>query len=99
MPRPNLAALEKRLEALEHGVDGGGPCLVAWLPRNDRNEHAGWECMAGNGLSEIVWRAEGESDADLDARAQQTIKRLRDEGGAAEPTCYAFGVDSQGISL
>ncbi|MEA3250549.1 MAG: hypothetical protein U9Q35_03060 [Pseudomonadota bacterium] len=95
MPRPNLAALEKRLDDLERRID----YVVMWLPRNDKSEHAGWECLPGNGLSEIVWRAEGESDADLDARAQQAIKRLRDESGAAGPVCYAFGVNAQGVSL
>lgn len=95
MPRPNLAALEKRLDELERRIDGG-PYIVMWLPKD---EQAGWQCMPGNGREEIVWRADGESDADLKARAQQTIKRLRGEGGAAGPVCYAFGVNSQGVSL
>ena len=98
MARHNLASIEKRLEALERRA-GGGPHLIAWVPRNDEGKHAGWECAAGNGLIEVVWRAEGESDADSDARARQTIKRLRDEGGAAGPVSYAFGVDAQGVSL
>lgn len=98
MTRPNLAALEKRLEELERRVDGG-PYIVLFMPRADDGSHAGYECMPSNGLSEIVWRADGESEDDLKVRAKATIKRLRDEGGAAGPVCYAFGVNSQGVSL
>ncbi len=98
MPRSSLADLEKRVAALEHRSNGG-PLLIVFVPRSDDGSHAGYECLAGNGLAEIVWRAEGESEDEVRDRARATIQRLRREGGAAGAVAYAFGVNSQGVSL
>ncbi len=98
MPRSSLADLEKRVAALEHRSNGG-PLLIAFMPRADDGSHAGYECIPGNGLSEIVWRADGESEDGMRDRARATIQRLRREGGAAGAVAYCLGVDAQGVSL
>ena len=93
MMRTSMADIERRLVALEN-THGEPPEM--WITGG---VVTGWELLPGNGLSERVMRLDDETDASLNDRAREAMKRLRAQHGPLNDAAIYFGVNEIGVTL